>query len=71
MLLLPGLGTARKSLQEQSAAAAAPMHRFFNALAEGASALDDLDIYRVLSLLDVALLAVAINQVGKAMVREA
>ena len=63
-----GFRNSTEIIREQSAAAAAPMHQFFNALAEGASALDDLDIYRVLSLLDVALLAVAINQVGKAMV---
>ena len=46
----------------------APVSNFFTALKEGFDAISGTDIYRFLSLIDVGLLAVAINQMGKALV---
>lgn len=45
----------------------APVKQFFTALKEGFDSITGTDVYRFMSLIDVGLLAVAINQVAKAM----
>lgn len=44
-----------------------PVKQFFTALKEGFDSITGTDVYRFISLIDVGLLAVAINQVAKAM----
>ena len=44
-----------------------PVKQFFTALKEGFDSITGTDVYRFMSLIDVGLLAVAINQVAKAM----
>lgn len=63
-----GFSASMERITSTSKDAFAPVSGFFTALKEGFDAISGTDIYRFLSLLDVGLLALAINQVGKAMV---
>lgn len=63
-----GFSSSMDRITTKAGDAFAPVSNFFTALKEGFDAISGTDIYRFLSLLDVGLLAVAINQVAKAMV---
>ena len=63
-----GFSSSMDRITTKAGDAFAPVSAFFTALKEGFDAISGTDIYRFLSLLDVGLLAVAINQVAKAMV---
>lgn len=62
-----GFASSMGKISAKAGDAFAPVSAFFTALKEGFDAISGTDIYRFLSLLDVGLLAVAINQVAKAM----
>lgn len=62
-----GFSSSMDRITTKAGDAFAPVSAFFTALKEGFDAISGTDIYRFLSLLDVGLLAVAINQVAKAM----
>lgn len=63
-----GFSSSMDRITTKAGDAFAPVSNFFTALKEGFDAISGTDVYRFLSLLDVGLLAVAINQVAKAMV---
>lgn len=63
-----GFSSSMDRITTKAGDAFVPVSAFFTALKEGFDAISGTDIYRFLSLLDVGLLAVAINQVAKAMV---
>ena len=63
-----GFSSSMDRITTKAGDAFAPVSAFFTALKEGFDAISGTDVYRFLSLLDVGLLAVAINQVAKAMV---
>ena len=63
-----GFSSSMDRITTATGDAFAPVSAFFTALKEGFDAISGTDVYRFLSLLDVGLLAVAINQVAKAMV---
>lgn len=63
-----GFSSSMDRITTKTGDAFAPVSAFFTALKEGFDAISGTDVYRFLSLLDVGLLAVAINQVAKAMV---
>lgn len=63
-----GFSSSMDQITTKAGDAFAPVTNFFTALKEGFDAISGTDIYRFLSLVDVGLLAVAINQVAKAMV---
>lgn len=62
-----GFSSSMDRITTKAGDAFAPVSAFFTALKEGFDAISGTDVYRFLSLLDVGLLAVAINQVAKAM----
>ena len=63
-----GFSSSMDRITTKAGDAFVPVSAFFTALKEGFDAISGTDIYRFLSLLDVGLLAVALNQVAKAMV---
>lgn len=63
-----GFSSSMDRITTKAGDAFVPVSAFFTALKEGFDAISGTDVYRFLSLLDVGLLAVAINQVAKAMV---
>lgn len=63
-----GFSSSMDRVTAKAGDAFAPVSNFFTALKEGFDAISGTDIYRFLSLIDVGLLAVAINQMGKALV---
>lgn len=63
-----GFSSSMERITTKAGDAFVPVSAFFTALKEGFDAISGTDIYRFLSLLDVGLLAVAINQMGKALV---
>lgn len=62
-----GFSSSMDRITTKAGDAFAPVSAFFTALKEGFDAISGTDVYRFLSLLDIGLLAVAINQVAKAM----
>ena len=63
-----GFSSSMERITGSAEDAFAPVQNFFVALKEGFDAISGTDIYRFLSLVDVGLLAFAINSVAKAMV---
>lgn len=63
-----GFASSMDKISAKAGDAFTPVSTFFTALKEGFDAISGTDIYRFLSLVDVGLLAVAINQVAKALV---
>ena len=63
-----GFSSSMDRITSKAEDAFAPVSNFFTALKEGFDAISGTDIYRLLSLVDVGLLAFSISQVAKAMV---
>lgn len=63
-----GFNASMRAIDRRTTDTLAPVKQFFTAVKEGFDAISGTDIYRLMSLADVGLLALAINQMGKAIV---
>lgn len=63
-----GFDASMRAIDRRTTDTLAPVKQFFTAVKEGFDAISGTDIYRLMSLADVGLLALAINQMGKAIV---
>ena len=63
-----GFDASMRAIDRRTTDTLAPVKQFFTAVKEGFDAISGTDVYRLMSLADVGLLALAINQMGKAIV---
>lgn len=63
-----GFDASMQAIDRRTTDTLAPVKQFFTAVKEGFDAISGTDVYRLMSLADVGLLALAINQMGKAIV---